>query len=370
MGSIVGVTRGTDKFASFKELLKLTNFDDTLLLEFKKSHKNKKDFRIIIKPNMMVYVNPKDHEVVVTDKELVEYLVDHVISLGFSDISVCEARNDVGRMLQNHTVDFVSQQIGYEPKGRYKIVDLSLESLPFTFLYKGKKGNIKKWKDKVGKSWKEADFRITFAKLKTHEHDWMTLAVKNVYGCFPPADKVAKYHIKSEVWIATSRLLRNFTVHFAFVDGWVASDGFQGYKIPNPKPLKMLFGGQDAVAVDTEIFKRAGLKPEKSKFLKATMEQLADGKLPGYEVKGDKKTMFKDLCDWDNIEDKTVETINVLEEVYVAWGFINLKPAAMSVDYELFPPKGWLNKFLVALSQKLYKLFNHFRWYRKLYERK
>jgi uncharacterized protein (DUF362 family) len=45
---------------------------------------------------------------------------------------------------------------------------------------KGKNSKIRKWKNEVGKGWKEADFRISFAKLKAHEHDWLTLAVKNV----------------------------------------------------------------------------------------------------------------------------------------------------------------------------------------------
>lgn len=369
MKSIVGVVRGTDKLASFQELLKITRFDQILTERFEKSGKTKADFKIIIKPNMMVFVNPKDHTAVVTDKELVEHLVDHIIGLGFSHITVCEAQNDVGRMLKNHNVEFVSKQIGFDPRGRYKIADLTLESIKYKYEYLDKKGRLKKWKDRVGKSWMEADFRITLPKCKTHEHDWMTLGIKNVYGCLPRADKVAVYHIRYEVFEVTARSLRSFPVHFSLVDAWVGSDGFQGYKIAHPQPLNMLFGGADAVAVDMEIFKRADLDPYKAKFLTCAVAQTRGGEFPLYTVTGDETTKFKQLCDWKNIDDDIVKDIDVLEEVYIAWGFINLKAISTLVDYKLFPAKNCLYRLLVWLSKKLYGIFKLFKWYRKLYER-
>jgi uncharacterized protein (DUF362 family) len=317
---------------------------------------------------MMVFVNPNSFKALVTDKELVERLVDRIRGLGFTGISVCEAQNDVGSMFKGHNVQRISELIGYKPNGRYTIINLSEESLTFKYIYK-KKNEMEEWKDKVGKSWKEADFRITFAKCKTHEHDWMTLGVKNVYGCFPPANKVWRYHIKHEVWNVTARALLNFPVHFSLIDGWVGSDGFQGYKIENPQQLKMFFGGVDAVAVDMEVFKRAGLDPLKSHFLRTAAEQLYDGKYPEYIVKGDEKTLFSDICKWVNIKDETVKQIDCFEEIYAAWPIINLKMVAKYVDFKTFPPKNFFLRIMIKFLKKLYRLFMHFKWYRKLYER-
>lgn len=370
MQNIVGVTRGTEKVSSFKTLLDLTKFDEVLLQAWGSSQKDKSEFKVVIKPNMMVFINPKGHEATVTDKELVEYLVDHILRLGFSDILVCEAQNDVGRMLKNHNVKFVAEKIGYEPKGRYKIVDLTHESFPFKYVYKDEKGKTRKWKDRVGKTWQEADFRITFAKCKSHESDWMTLGVKNVYGCFPRTDKVCKYHIRNEIFDVTARLLLNFPVHFSFVDAWIGSDGFQGYKIARPRELKMLFGGNNVVAVDMEVFKRAGLDPQKSKFLKKAVDQLYDGDYPQYVVKGDEGTQFSQLGPWENISDKIVESIDVLEEVYIAWAFVNLKPAAEVIDYNLFPPKNIFCRFGVWITKRIYSIFKLFRFFNKLYQRR
>lgn len=205
MGNVVGVTRGSDILSSFEELLTLTGFDEALLQAQTASGKGQRDFKIAIKPNMMVFMNPKAYTATVTDKDLVEYLVDHILSLGFRDIALCEAQHDVGRMLNNHNVRFVASKIGYQPRGRYAIADLSLEALRFDYAYVDRRGRLKTWRDVVGKTWKEADFRISFAKCKTHEHDWMTLGVKNVYGCFPATNKIARYHIRNEVFEVTGR---------------------------------------------------------------------------------------------------------------------------------------------------------------------
>ncbi len=370
MDNVVAVVRGNDKLSSFDEVIALAGFESALSEASESSGKNKRDFRIVIKPNMMVYVNPRAYEPLVTDKDLVERLVDRILDMGYRDVAVCEAQNDVGRMLKNHNVEFVSKQIGYDPRGRYRIVDLTNEAVTHRYAYRGARGKIKHWKDKVGLTWRDADFRITFAKCKTHEHDWMTLGVKNVYGCFPRADKVCRYHIRYEVADVTARSFFNFPVHFSFVDGWVASDGFQGYKIARPQELKMLFGGNNAVAVDVEVFKRAGLEPCKSMILKRVVEQLYRGVYPRYAVKGDEDTQFSQLCAWDNVEDEIVEAIDVVEEVYVAWSFINLVPAGTVVDYDVFPPKDRLSRFLVWIVKKLYAVFKLTRLYRRLYGRR
>ncbi len=366
MGNLVGVVHGSDMLSSFEELLGLADFDQTLLQAHAVSAKDRRDFKIAIKPNMMVFVNPQAYLATVTDKDLVEYLVDHILSLGFRDISVCEAQHDVGRMLRNHNVQFVAGKIGYQPRGRYTIVDLSLEALPCDYDYVDARGRRKTWRDVVGKTWKEADFRISFAKCKTHEQDWMTLGVKNIYGCFPATDKIARYHIRYEVFDVTGRSLRNFPVHFCFVDGWLGSDGFQGYKIPHPRPLQMLFGGDNVVAVDMEIFKRAGLDPGKSKMLREAVRQLYGGAYPQYTVCGDQTTRFDQLGPWENISDQVVASIDVLEEVYITWAVLNLRPTAEVVDFETFPPRNLANRLLVWVSLKLYSFFKLLRWYRRL----
>ena len=37
----------------------------------------------------------------------------------------------------------------------------------------------------VGRTWRDADFRVSFAKNKTHTRAWYTLCIKNIYGALP-----------------------------------------------------------------------------------------------------------------------------------------------------------------------------------------
>jgi len=368
--NVVGVVRGSEKLQSFSNLVGISGFDEALAAAHAASGKTKENFRVVVKPNMMVFVSRKGYEATVTDWELVETLIDHIGSLGFTNVAICEAQHDVGRMFKNHNVQFVADQIGYRPNGRYRIVDLTLESVPHAYPYIDSRGRPKVWKDVVGVTWRDADFRISFAKCKTHEHDWMTLAVKNIYGCFPATNKVARYHIRNEVFDVTARSLRSFPVHFAFIDGWIGSDGFQGYKVPSPQPLRMLFGGRDVIAVDMEAFKRAGVDPLKSRTLRNAVEQLNGGAYPAYAVQGDATTQFADVCPWENIADDIVHAIDHLEEVYVGWALINLKPSAEYMDYTLFPPKNFLYRLVVWLSKKLNAVFKLTWLYRKFYRRR
>lgn len=366
METLVGVIKGTDKTASFQQLLEITSFDSVLNSAFAASDKTKNEYRIVIKPNMMVFVNPIGHTATVTDKDMVEYLIDHIISMGFTNIAICEAQHDVSGMLKNHNVRFVAEQIGYQPNGRYKIIDLTLEQVEFDYQYVDTNKNIASCIDTVGATWKNADFRISFAKCKTHKHDWMTLSVKNIYGCYPSPHKIKKYHIRSEVWDATARSYRNFPVHFAFVDGWIASDKLEGFKVAHPQDLKMLFGGENAIAVDMEIFKRAGLDPYKSRIIHRTVVQAFGGKYPEYKVIGDNTTYFKDLCDWENVTQEYIDRINRIEESMFNWGMMNLG-SSREVDSALFPPKNRFSRFVVWLSKKLFKLAIRIKLYRKIY---
>jgi hypothetical protein len=132
----------------------------------------------------------------------------------------------------------------------------------------------------------------------------------------------------------------------------------------------MLFGGKDAVAVDMEVFKRAGFDTHKSKILQETVRQINNGNFPEYIVEGDKDTMFNQITDWENVDDEVVAGIDILEEVYLAWGIINLAPAGMLIDYKLFPPKNIIYRIAVWFMKFLYKILKHTKLFKKYYQRR
>ena len=118
----------------------------------------------------------------------------------------------------------------------------------------------------VGKAVLEADAIINLPKLKTHGFTYLTLAVKNIFGCIPGARK-AQWHVKTaqqgSAYFARMLLdlctLINPTL--SIVDGIIAMEG-KGPGFGDPKDLGLIIAGTDAVAVDAVIAELLGVPPE------------------------------------------------------------------------------------------------------------
>jgi uncharacterized protein (DUF362 family) len=103
----------------------------------------------------------------------------------------------------------------------------------------------------VPTSWRDADFRISFAKNKTHAYAYYSLAIKNVYGALPLAAKFKEYHCKRDIYKTTMEYLQAFPVHFALIDAYLSADGpFGVFADPLPNPTRTIIGGANLVAVD------------------------------------------------------------------------------------------------------------------------
>ena len=87
----------------------------------------------------------------------------------------------MGTFFTNREVKTVGRHIGLTEKN-YRIVDLSEDLEEYSFA--GKLGN-----HYVNREWKNADFRIAFAKNKTHTYAFYTLTIKDIYGALPMENK-------------------------------------------------------------------------------------------------------------------------------------------------------------------------------------
>ncbi|MBI4007839.1 MAG: DUF362 domain-containing protein, partial [Planctomycetes bacterium] len=161
---------------------------------------------------------------------------------------------------------------------KYQIIDLSdnLED----YDYGGKLG-----KHKVNKDWKSADFRISFAKNKTHSYSFYTLTIKNIYGALPMEYKYKVYHYEmGDIYEPTIDYIKAFPIHFGFIDAVVSADGpFGIFADPYPQLTMTIIGGEDIVAVDWVGASKMGIDPMLSKFMQEAVK--AFGK-PRISVKG------------------------------------------------------------------------------------
>lgn len=160
---------GEDKRHLLQAVMDRTLFLQEVETRLAQSGKERSAFRIVIKPNFMVFLSRKDPSSY-TDPQLVEFLIDRLQERGFTNLAVVESRNVLGKWYRNREVATVASAAGYSARN-YKLVDLSLEPLAYDF--GGTLG-----KHFVGKTWQEADYRISFAKNKTHPAARYTLALK------------------------------------------------------------------------------------------------------------------------------------------------------------------------------------------------
>ena len=360
----VAAIRDKDKSMALQKVLEATDFLGRLDQVWKRSGKKKEDFAIIVKPNFMFMYSTLD-PTTYTDPELVESLIDRMHERGYRNLAVGEARSTYGVFFTNREVKTVADYIGL--KGRnYRIVDLSedLEEYP----YAGKLG-----KHYVNRDWRSADFRISFAKNKTHAYAYYTLTIKNIYGALPMENKFREYHHERDIFSTTIEFIRHFPVHFALIDAFKSADGpFGVFTDKHPNYTQTIIGSEDVVAADWIGAEKMGLDPMISDYMKLAVE--AFGK-PEIQLLGDKAV----YPDWENVPDvfppflfkgmdKHYHFGNLIYSIFaymdpkfqyknpdLAKKFLRLLAEPITDIYFQKIKKG---TFDPELSQKLYELFN------------
>ncbi len=137
----------------------------------------------------------------------------------------------------------------------------------------------------VSAVWCDADFRISFAKNKTHAYSYYTLTLKNIYGALPLANKFKEYHCRRGIYGTAIQHLKEFPVHYGLVDAFLSADGpFGIFADTKPNATRTIIGGADLVAVDWVAVSKMGLNPPISKYMELAIREFG---LPRIELTGD-----------------------------------------------------------------------------------
>jgi uncharacterized protein (DUF362 family) len=291
-GGAVTVERGAgpeDKLETFRRALDIADFVEHMERRALASGKPREEVIVAIKPDLMMAYH-KDDRSTFTEPFLVEQLVDELYALGFRDIRLCESQNLYGRHYANRSVENVARYVGYRPE-RYRIVDLSQELAPHAFtrgmgLYE------------IGTSWRDADIRISFAKMKTHVNAVGALTIRNVVTVVPQFGDHLFTGRLSDLQTVTMALLHDFPPHFGIIDGYEnAADGLMGFMAdPTPKHPYLFVMGADVICVDYVGLRLMGERdPTRALDIRAAIEWFGDPRPHGY-VLGE----LTPIPDWDS----------------------------------------------------------------------
>jgi uncharacterized protein (DUF362 family) len=335
--------RGEDKLALLDGALERAGLAATLERRLAELGKTCEALAIVIKPNLMFMYSEHDRSTF-TDPALVEHLVDWLRARGFTNLTIVESQSAYGNFFFDREVRHVAAVVGYEPRGRYRIADLTEEMVPHHF--DGPLGD-----HFVGPSWRDADFRISFAKNKTHTWAWYTLCLKNIYGVLPLQDKIREYHNKREIYYPAIDMLVAFPIHFGIIDAFVSADGpFGIFADKEPNPTRTILAGENIVAVDWVGASKMGLDPMVSRYMQLAVQVFGR---PRVDVVGD-ASIYPDWCNvtrsvvelWDNAEECysfTNTVFSLLGHEYVSPAFRRRPVSRLyRLAMRLFAPLGGL----------------------------
>src|SRR5262249_38329308 len=137
----------------------------------------------------------------------------------------------------------------------YRIVDASEEQVPHAY-FRGMAQYT------VSRTWKDADFRITFGKLRSHPVELAYLTIGNVEWLGARGDEFLFLERQARRATAVMMLLEESPPHFALLDGYdQAADGLVGVMgCPRPRSPRRLYAGADALAVDLVAARHLGAR--------------------------------------------------------------------------------------------------------------
>jgi uncharacterized protein (DUF362 family) len=274
----VASVRDENKLAALDRVLEETNFPGLLEKHRTDTGKSKAEFSIVIKANFMFAYNQRDRTTY-TDPELVGRLVEKIRDAEFKNIAVVEAQSTYGEYFERRSVREMAEYLNYNGKPGYKVVDMTEDAKEHRNL------GPHLGHHPVSTVWRDADFRISFAKNKTHAYAYYTLTLKNIYGALPLANKFKEYHYKRDIYHTAIEYLEAFPVNFGLIDAYESADGpFGIFADTCPNLTHTVIGGEDLVAVDWVAATKMGIDPMISQYMRLAVK--AFGK-PEIELIGD-----------------------------------------------------------------------------------
>jgi uncharacterized protein (DUF362 family) len=266
-----------DKLRNLDELMSESGF--FAVVEEKCNKIGKESCKIKVKPNISAatQVSYKYY----TDPALVDHVVGRLKERGYTNVEIVESATGFSMAFPSHIPDKIAVKIGY----KNPVVNLSRDEIVTVRYKKGSTG--------ISKRMVEADVIIDMPKLKNHQLQYFTGALKNMYGSLPVVDKYAAYHHeKSGLNVEDVTVLVNHATPVDFVIGDMIH-GIDG----NEEPVKaiptgeffeanLLMASRDPFYLDKVVEAKTGHEENESPILKATATFRGDTSTDDIPIKG------------------------------------------------------------------------------------
>ena len=221
--------------------------------------------RAAIKASFMLGYSKRDRSVI-TDPELLEELALWLRAKGCSDVAVVESPNIYDAWYRNRSVAQVAEYFGLRSNA-YRIVDAGEERVPHAYA----RGVAQRT---ISRTWRDADLRVSFAKLRSHPVEQVHLSIANLEGLGARCEEFLFAERQAHREDAVMCVAAEFPPQLALIEGVeLAPDGLLGVMAcPHPRTPRRLYGGVDALAVDCVAARHLGTAdPRQSRLLHAAL---------------------------------------------------------------------------------------------------
>ena len=272
--------RRDEKRAAFRRLLEECGLRDAIRQRAEFLNQPIARLKIAIKPTFMLGYSRKDLSPL-TSIELIDDLALYLSELGCSDIALIEGRNIYDHFFQHRKVKEVADYFGIS-SGPYRIVDTEEDQVQHQY----SRGMAQYT---IAKTWRDADFRISFPKLRSHPIEMALLCVGNIEWVGGRCDEYLFLERQADRATAVMMLLNDFPPHFGIIDAFEnVPDGLVGVMgcRKSIHPLRF-YAGSDALAVDTVALRQIGVQQFESSSLLRSTAQWFGGATNRIEVVGE-----------------------------------------------------------------------------------
>lgn len=285
------------------------------------------DLRVLIKPELGAFALGSP---AATAPTLVEGLIDLLHGRGYAQVAVAAAADSSTLWAENREARALADLLGYRyvtDAGRpYEVIDLGEDLVDVGFA----EGTLLHG-SLLARAWRDAHFRITFAKNRADEQQGYALSLDTLIGVLPLADKDYYYRHRFDPGEVVVELLRTLPIQFALIDAWTSSHGAGGGRSPRPIATKTLIASSYVLLADYAGALKMGLDPYVSEISRRALQRI--GLPPRYRIEGN----LAPYPDWVNVHPVVVDSSRRRD----AWTAASrgLKPWLQVTDSELFPFK-------------------------------
>ncbi len=340
-----------EKCSVFRRMLDECGLEEMLRQRAATLGKQAENLRIVIKPSFMLGYARKDGSII-TDAELLRELANFLRERGWRNAVLVESANIYDQFFEHRTVQEVANYFGMGECG-LPLVDASNDQVPHAY-FRGMAQNT------ISRSWKEADFRVSFGKMRSHPIEMAYLTIGNLEWMGGRCDEFLFVERQAHRETALMMLLDGFPPDFALLDAYQqASDGLVGVMgCPHPPSPRRVYAGADALSVDLVAARHMGVQePELTNILRAACHWFGDPR-ERIEVVGKNEKLEK----WRGPYETEFSTMLsfVAYPVYV-FGSGRGSLFVPEMDEQAFPPLRRVSLFHRALRAALRRLLGlHF----------